>query len=214
MGTKKCIFIILLCISFSSNITGQKRNDDFFLEKGLELTMRNVELLNCKEYDKLLYENNELKDIKNTLSSLNFEKPDKVFIITNIKNIYQIPPNASIELEEWLSNISLIYIPTRINQKYGSVTLAVLSSYTMDDYFFYKGLRESTAYLYRYKGNYQSIAFCYYVNKKENIIRMYAQFVKISPQNYNLNTTDNVIKFFRNELKMAHVSVKQISIKK
>lgn len=187
--------------------TGISVADSLSLEqKGLALTRQMHRLASDEAYIKYCSHSEEINKQTDDIARTDFSAPKKIFAISHLDSIQNLV--ASGTSRTLLTNRLLRSIPSQINAQSGSAVLATSSLLTTEDVFLYRGLTESTLYLYIYEGDCCSMVL--FQPYKDHIVQANASFV-IHPLLKTIQSADDVKHFFKETIQLEGIKVKELT---
>lgn len=175
-------------------------------ERGLALT-RQIHLLASDEaYIKYCSHSDEIDKRAADIARTDFSIPQKIFAISHLDSIQNLVPSGT-SRTLWTSRL-LRSIPSRLNAQSGSAVLATSSLLTTGNVFLYRGLTESTLYLYIYEGDYCSMVL--FQPYKDHIVQANACLV-IHPLLKTIRSADDVKRFFKETIQLEGITVQEVT---
>lgn len=175
-------------------------------QKGLALTQQMHRLASDEAYIKYCSHSEEINKQTTDIARTDFSAPQKIFAISHLDSIRNLVPSGT--SRTLLTNRMLRSIPSQINAQSGSAVLATSSLLTTEDVFLYRGLTESTLYLYIYEGDCCSMVL--FQPYKDHIVQANASFV-IHPLLKTIQSADDVKHFFKETIQLEGITVKEIT---
>lgn len=175
-------------------------------ERGLALTRQIHFLASDEAYIKYCSHSEEINKRAADIARTDFSIPQKIFAISHLDSIQNLVPSGT--SRTLLTNRLLRSIPSRINAQSGSAVLATSSLLTTEDVFLYRGLTESTLYLYIYEGDCCSIVL--FQPYKDHIVQANACLV-IHPLLKAIRSADDVKRFFKETIQLEAIEVKELT---
>lgn len=160
---KKIILAVVLVMTMAMTVGCSQKNESrqTLVDKGLDMISKVNSITDCSAYTDMITSSDELRDVYKELSGKNFEKPESIFVVSNIDNaIYKAvldDESISDEVRNILDARILSGVANIVNSEAGDVKLAALSSLSYGNSFVYDGLNNSTMYIFTYGNGYSYI---------------------------------------------------------
>lgn len=175
-------------------------------ERGLALTRQMHHLASDEAYIKYCSHSEEINKRAADIARTDFSIPQKIFAISHLDSIQNLVPSGI--PRALVTNRLLRSIPSRINAQSGSAVLATSSLLTTEDVFLYRGLTESTLYLYIYEGDCCSMVL--FQPHQNHIVQANACLV-IHPLLKTIRSADDVKRFFKESIQLESIIVKEVT---